>query len=150
MLPRSISRAWIEERLQEIHPAHVVGFSRFVVELRKTFDGDLDAMLILACISASVRSEDWQGVLRGVEDIPMQNVPTNALSISQFTGIPRETVRRRVLKLEANGWIRRDKEGNWVPTASAAKDLRPATEATITYLKTILGAAAEAHRKRPG
>ena len=149
MLPRSMTRAWIQERLNDMHPAHVSGFARFLVELRRSFDGDLDAMLVLACISTAVRPEDWHGVLIGFEDLPAQNVPTNALSIAQFTGIPRENVRRRIRKLEANGWIARDSDGNWAPTAAAAKDLQPATEATITYLETILGAAVEAHRKRP-
>jgi DNA-binding transcriptional ArsR family regulator len=37
--------------------------------------------------------------------------PTNAFSISQATGIPRETVRRKIDKLEKKGWVTKDEEG---------------------------------------
>jgi DNA-binding IclR family transcriptional regulator len=33
--------------------------------------------------------------------------PCNAMSISQSTGIPRETVRRKIRELIARGWVRR-------------------------------------------
>lgn len=36
----------------------------------------------------------------------------NALSISRSTGIPRETVRRRVEELVRRGWVRRDGRGH--------------------------------------
>ena len=36
----------------------------------------------------------------------------NALSISRATGIPRETVRRRVEALVKRGWVRRDGRGH--------------------------------------
>ena len=36
----------------------------------------------------------------------------NALSISRSTGIPRETVRRRVEDLVRRGWVRRDARGH--------------------------------------
>ncbi|MCT8328959.1 helix-turn-helix domain-containing protein [Albidovulum sediminis] len=149
MLPRSMTRAWIEERLDVIHPAHVAGFVTLMTELRRHFDGDLEALLVLACISARVKGEGWQASLLHGEQQQTRNTPTNALSISHCTGIPRESVRRRIRALEEKGWIERDSDGNWGPTLVAAKDLRPATEATIIYLKTILGAAVEAQRNRP-
>ncbi len=37
--------------------------------------------------------------------------PTNAFSISNATGIPRETVRRKIQKLEKKGWIVKNKRG---------------------------------------
>jgi predicted transcriptional regulator len=37
--------------------------------------------------------------------------PTNAFSISQGTGIPRETVRRKIEKLEKKGWIVKNERG---------------------------------------
>lgn len=149
MLPRSITRAWIEERLDVIHPAHVAGFATLLTELRGHFDGDLELLLILACIAAKVQGEDWPASLLHGEHQETRNIPTNALSIAHFTGIPRESVRRRIQKLEEKGWIARDGDGNWIPTTAAANDLRPATEATITYLKVVIGAASKAHRNRP-
>jgi DNA-binding GntR family transcriptional regulator len=37
--------------------------------------------------------------------------PTNAFSISQATGIPRETVRRKIDKLEKKGWVVKNDRG---------------------------------------
>jgi predicted transcriptional regulator len=37
--------------------------------------------------------------------------PTNAFSISNATGIPRETVRRKIEKLEKQGWIVKNDRG---------------------------------------
>lgn len=37
--------------------------------------------------------------------------PTNAFSISSATGIPRETVRRKIAKLEKKGWIVKNNRG---------------------------------------
>ena len=46
--------------------------------------------------------------------------PCNAFSISSSTGIPRETVRRKVSHLIQNGWISRDAKGGLTITAKAA------------------------------
>lgn len=98
--------------------------SRFTIDtmLRgyRLFDGDLMLFLVFGEIahynmsralqSLSVRdapdSSSWKGLLRS---LPQQKVaPCNALSISQATGIPRETVRRKVKELEERGWLVRE------------------------------------------
>jgi DNA-binding IclR family transcriptional regulator len=38
--------------------------------------------------------------------------PCNAFSISQSTGIPRETVRRKIASLVAKNWLKRDTNGH--------------------------------------
>jgi hypothetical protein len=37
--------------------------------------------------------------------------PTNAFSVSEATGIPRETVRRKIDKLQEKGWVVKGKKG---------------------------------------
>ncbi len=49
--------------------------------------------------------------------------PANALSIAMATGIPRETVRRKVEKLIDKGWVRRDEHGHLFVTAQVRLDL---------------------------
>jgi hypothetical protein len=49
--------------------------------------------------------------------------PANALSIAQATGIPRETVRRKVEKLIEKGWVQRDERGHLFVTRKAGEDL---------------------------
>lgn len=39
---------------------------------------------------------------------PMPSLTTNVRSVAQSTGIPEETVRRKVLNLVARGWVSRD------------------------------------------
>lgn len=145
-----VTRGWIEERLDVIHPTHVVGMVRLLRELRLLFDGDLDAMLVLAATSVSIEGEGWKEML--FEQQPLLRATmnqTNTQSIAFITQIPRETVRRKLIWLQARGWVERDDAGNWHPTLAASKDVASATEATITYLKLILSAALKAGKSGP-
>jgi DNA-binding IclR family transcriptional regulator len=58
----------------------------------------------------------------------------NTQSIADSTGIPRESVRRKVARLMDRGWVRRNEDGTFEVTERAAADLAPATEATFDYL----------------
>jgi DNA-binding transcriptional ArsR family regulator len=139
-----VTRAWVAARLDSIYPSHIGAFVRLLTDLRTQFDGDLDAMLVLAATSASAQADGgWDALLEG-ETLNAHHRPTNTQSIAHQTGIPRETVRRKLRWLQDKGWVTRDVQGNWTPSGTAARDLEPATEATITYLRTVLTAAARA------
>lgn len=86
----------------------------------RLFDGDLTAFLVFAEIaqynmSRALHAFDfhgtrdaarWKALLRA---LPGQKVaPCNALSISAATGVPRETVRRKVKELQRRGWLVRE------------------------------------------
>ncbi|MEZ5925747.1 MAG: helix-turn-helix domain-containing protein [Hyphomicrobiaceae bacterium] len=71
----------------------------------------------------------------------------NASSIAEYTGIPRETVRRKVNELIHKGWVSRDDNGDLVPTEKAAHDLAGSTDATLDYLGTILEAGEKLSKK---
>jgi hypothetical protein len=98
--------------------AHLI--SSFTVPLMRDlyseFDGDMVQIIVLGEIalrnvsrffdrSASVVPEHWLDDNRERRKF-MQ--PCNALSISEATGIPRETVRRKVNLLIEKGWLIRD------------------------------------------
>ncbi|HBG99592.1 MAG: helix-turn-helix domain-containing protein [Rhodobacteraceae bacterium] len=127
--------------LAAIWPVHVRAFARFLPILRAQFGGDLDAMLVMLLVSVGTEHPDWPSAL--LESGPPRGRarPTNAASIAEASGIPRETVRRKLNALHARGWIERDAAGTWRPARSAADDLRPATQATLDYLQTVIGAA---------
>ena len=102
---------------------------------RPIFGGDLDKLLIVLVVAlrtaedpklAGIRLED---VLSGdVETYP--SLRTNVRSIADSTGVPRETVRRKVADLVAAGWISRDGDAlSYTPEASRA--LTPVREAMI-------------------
>ncbi len=60
--------------------------------------------------------------------------PINLQSIADFSGIPRETVRRKLRDLMALNWVERDERGSFVATKKAAADLAPLTKIAISYL----------------
>lgn len=89
------------------------------------FDGDLTMAYILAEIAvynvsslhaapANCRSLS-QHLLDGTHYLLLK--PCNAFSIAEATGLPRETVRRKFLRLEELGWITRAPEGGFVVSA---------------------------------
>ncbi|MBK1716271.1 hypothetical protein [Thiocystis violacea] len=102
-LARHFGRLW---------PVHVEAFSALLIVLRRQFGGDLDRMLVLAIIGSRTLpprhidglSYDEFMVLARNEQAPDPD-PINLQSIADCSGIPRETVRRKVRDLEAAGWL---------------------------------------------
>jgi hypothetical protein len=137
-----IDETWITDRLDRIWPEHTTAFASLLIDLRRHFDGDLDAMLILATVSAGTQGNAWRDTLLG-DGVGRETRPcaTNTQSIAAITGIPRESVRRKLVPLQRKGWVKRDDAGNWSPGPQAASDLRPATRATLRYLNTVFAAA---------
>ena len=96
-------------------------FVRHLIQTYEAFDGDLLEAIVLgeiahhniAALRASASSpHELSEVLAGTRPPAATMLPTNAFSIAQASGIPRETVRRKVASLERRGWITRDGEGN--------------------------------------
>ena len=131
-----------------IWPVHNDAFCDLLVTLRRQFGGDLDRMLVLAVIGSRTLSQGridgmcYDGFMEGERaDDP---APINLQSIADYSGIPRETVRRKLQDLERLGWITRRDKGYLVATAKAAEELEPATQATMRYLLAVVGAWGEA------
>jgi hypothetical protein len=73
-------------------------------------DGDLEKnILMLAIAERTVRHPGFRATTNTQRlggDLPVfPNIGVNARSIAESTGIPRETVRRKVADLVAKGWI---------------------------------------------
>ena len=80
---------------------------------RATFDGDLDKLLIMLVVAMRTAEDrrvldiDLDDVLSGaVQAYP--SLTTNVRSIADSTGIPKESVRRKVTALAEGGGIHRD------------------------------------------
>ena len=114
----------------------------FLAAGRASFDGDLDRALIFLVVALrtaedrkveGIRLED---VLGGrVEAYP--SLLTNVRSIAESTGIPRETVRRKVAALVGKGWLARRGDDLSI-TPRSSQELTPFREA-------MLDAAARLH-----
>ncbi len=98
-----------------------LALSEFTVPLLssiyRAFDGDMVAAIVLGEI-AHRNVEEWLATQGNPEELlhdPSRRTdvmrPCNALSIAQACGLPRETVRRKVVSLIERGYIFRSDEG---------------------------------------
>lgn len=143
---------FIKENFRSIWAEHLAGFTRLLIQLRTRFDGDLDLLLVLAVIGDRTRPENWTAesltyrqMTNGSEDDHLQ-YPINIQSVSDYSGIPRETVRRKVMILQRKGWVTRGPSGCLAVSRTAAGDLEDATNDSIAYLEALL-TVYEAKRK---
>ncbi|MGG7644253.1 helix-turn-helix domain-containing protein [Rhodovulum sp. YNF3179] len=139
-------KAFVEKNFGQIWPVHLAQFTRLLVELRSAFDGDLDLLLVMAVIGERTRPEGWSPELltyrqltRGDADAHYQT-PINIQSVADYSGIPRETVRRKVKVLQERGWVDRDATGHLGISRRAAEDLNAATGTSIKYLAALADA----------
>lgn len=77
------------------------GFSATLIDLRERFDGDMDCFLIYLIVLLDDLSSASRRQQRA-------EVGVSALSIGEITGIPRETVRRKIATMVDGGMLRRE------------------------------------------
>ena len=128
-----------------IWPQHVGSLTAFLIDCRTAFEGDLDMLLVLSVIGDRTFSQrradpglDFDSFQKGSALTPPEDI--NIRSIALFSGIPRETVRRKVAQLTDKGWVERNADGFIVATQKAKQDLAPLTEASIKYLARMMDA----------
>lgn len=130
-LTRDFGRIW---------PQHVASLTQFLIDCRHHFDGDIDLFLVLCVIGDRTFSarhappdmsfDTWKST--SVHDVRKEEI--NVQSLSDFSGIPRETVRRKLNILVEKGWVARDQNGFITATEKAKQDLAPLTMSSLTYL----------------
>lgn len=135
-----------------IFPVHVEALCELLIVLRQQFFGDLDLMLILAIIGSRTLPARHANNMTYSEFIRDDNKeradqPINIQSIAECSGIPRETVRRKVYRLQDLGFIKRDDSGMLTVTAKAMGQLAPATEASLRYLIALSKSSDAAERQ---
>ena len=132
----------IETQLAQRHAYVSMLKTRFtlphLIGLYKFFGGDMAMPIVLGEIAMrnlqavfQMRPDEPYEVLdNGIARKLVQRTytsehlrPANALSISIATGIPRETVRRKVDKLIAMGWVQRDGHSLLFITRKVADDM---------------------------
>ena len=115
--------ALLAERFAEEYPRYQYAFVEFVVEhltdIAKAFHGDLQQALILAVIGQVRLRARRQADEAGEAPPPAEELTITASRLADVTGIPRETVRRKLRLLEARGWIAKRSDGAWYIVADA-------------------------------
>lgn len=136
-----------EEKLRrhfgKMHALHVAALTRHLVACRRVCDGDLDLFLVLTIIGErtftarnapdDMTHDDF--LQRSVQSLQPEAI--NLQSIADYSGIPRETVRRKIQILEEKGWIIKDERNFITVTDTAKSDLSELTESIFKYLVTI-------------
>lgn len=127
----------------KLHALHVAALTRHLVECRRVCDGDFDQFLVLTIIgertfSARNAPEGMshdEFAERSVDTVTAS--PINLQSIADYSGIPRETVRRKIDALVAKGWVQRDVRKYVTVTDQAKDNLRGLTESALRYLRSL-------------
>jgi hypothetical protein len=110
-----------------------IALSERLAQMRLSFQGDLDAFLIFLIFAADTLRRSRLGPRSADGDAPQQPGGINALSVSEITGIPRETARRKLQSLVTMGCVVRDASGLY------QVDPRFNLESLLADLGTVLG-----------
>lgn len=148
-----LSHEKVTTNFGHIFPAHVEALCELLIVLRQQFFGDLDLMLILAIIGSRAlpaRGANNMTYSQFISDNNKEraNQPINIQSIAECSAIPRETVRRKVHRLQALGFIERNSKGMLKVTTKALSQLVPATEASLQYLIALSASSDAAERQQ--
>ena len=133
-----IDHEFLVQHFGDLWPVHNDGFTALLIECRKHFDGDMDEMLILSVVGSRTltveraRGLNYGDFVKGERTVGISR-RINTQSVADSTGIPRETVRRKIGRLIERGWVRKNEDGTLEVTKAAAVDLAPATQATFNY-----------------
>jgi hypothetical protein len=136
---------------------------RHLIRVYHAFDGDLLEAIVLGEVAhhnvspylAALNEARRNGAASPPGPDSAAYLPTNAFSIAQSTGIPRQTVRRKVKALVARGWLLESKAGLVVspaPFEHFREFNREMAADVLSTLNTVLRLtqAAGAERKQPG
>lgn len=132
--PQKFAEGILRDRYLNVWPIILGPWTSYLIAARAEFDGDMDKMVVLAVIglmsTADFRALDDAGKVVGYDDLLVPDFKStvsraiNVESIAQYSGIPRETVRRKVLQLIEKGWVRRDEDLILAVTPKAAEELK--------------------------
>lgn len=114
-MPRDQIDLFVQHQFVQMMTEHIVDCSR-------EFDGDLVEMLVLAVIGQAY----LKAVLREAGAATPPSVGRDGLSaahISETTGLPRETVRRKLQNMEQKRWVHQGDDRRWRLTVEDGKSL---------------------------
>jgi hypothetical protein len=98
----------MRERYPEFQYVFVRFMSEHLSDCSREFGGDLSAMLLLAVIGQSHITAMTSQASRTQGPF---SYGLTALKLSDITGLPRETTRRKLAKLNRAGWVQQRSQG---------------------------------------
>lgn len=139
----------LRENYGRVHALHVAALTRHLIACREVCDGDLDLFLVLTiigerCFTPANAPEGMSHAdFAALSVSSVQPVAINVQSIADYSGIPRETVRRKIESLIAKGWIKRDARKYITVTDTAKDQLADLTYSAQRYLGEIEAAVSK-------
>lgn len=104
-------------------------FLDYLKDLYREFEGDLALVIVLAEIahhSSSGRFTPGPGSGPSMRPPPVDELPScSAYSLATATGLPRETVRRKIARLTELGWVEKTGRAEVRLTAKVAEHFTP-------------------------
>jgi hypothetical protein len=139
---RALVSQLLHDEFARIHPLWVERHLAILTSLREMFGNDLDKPIILAVIgqfmfeNAAYESKRYAD--QGEQD-PSAYLGrlTNVESVATSAGLPRESVRRKVIEFIDLGWIKRDEKGGLQVTAKAMTQLDDTTQQAFRLLADL-------------
>jgi hypothetical protein len=139
---RGLVRRLMLERFTETQSIWVEGHLNLLCDLRRILGNDLDKAIILAVVgqrmlrAAITETHSHEQVLAGVEDVIDERL-TNIESVTAATGLPRESVRRKVHEMIEAGWMRRTSHGGLAIEPTGAIELQSSTGIAMDLLDLV-------------
>lgn len=87
-----------------------------LIDFRKVFNGDLDELLVFIFVGRYYLREERGRSDEAHEPEGYWAAPPTLSRISEFTGIARETVRRKLMALQSRGLLQKVDQDKWRPT----------------------------------
>ncbi len=119
----------------------VEAYLELLVAMRARFGSDLDSIILISAIGQQMLADPDLPVMghAEAESAPERTwrYATNLDALARATGIPRETVRRKINALAVEGLVVRLPDQTVVIGPAAAQKLAPLTLTTITMLDRI-------------
>lgn len=110
---------FLAERFEENYLQYQYCFVEFFLEhlsdVSTSFKGDLQQVLILGLIGQVRLNAVNRAIAKGLDpaDLDSSDTVISASRLSDVSGIPRQTVRRKLALLRAQGWITQAEDGGW-------------------------------------
>jgi DNA-binding MarR family transcriptional regulator len=123
----------LRENIVFFHYHFMEFLSQFLADGLRAFGGDLEELMVMAIVGQMhIRGRlDASTAVDGKPTKASARVSISASRISDVTGIPRQTVRRKLEVLERRGWIERDSQATW---RLRMEDGRPVAQAGLKAL----------------
>jgi hypothetical protein len=147
--PKPVAPAGYAPKQTEVSLVMSHFFVRYLAFVYRNFAGDLTLPIILGEVAHHNVTRHFAGQISAaraaqlalpVERMWREMSPCNAFSLSQATGIPRETVRRKIGQLVKQGWLARNPRGEVTITPALAAHFLP--ERNVEMLAELLETSA--------